>query len=104
MRDVDFVVIAGEAQREPLLFLPAIFALPGLADDVARNVVGEPVRDLAELVDRADVGLLVQLAACRPPRVLAGVDAALRHLPDMNLVGMLGPVDAAADEDETLAV
>ena len=44
MRDVDLAVVAGEAQRVPFLRLAAIFALPGLADDLARNVVAEPVR------------------------------------------------------------
>ena len=33
--DVDFAFRAGEAKREPFLLLPAIFALPGLADEIA---------------------------------------------------------------------
>src|SRR5436190_1614177 len=51
MDDVDLAFVAGEAQRVPFLRLPAILALPGLADDLARDVVGEPVLDLAELLD-----------------------------------------------------
>ena len=81
--DVDLALVAGEAQRVPLLRLPAILAAPGLADDLARDVVAQPLLDLAELLDRADVGLLVQFAQRRQPRVLALVDAALRHLPGM---------------------
>src|SRR5262245_32061401 len=104
MRDVDFAVLAGEAQRIPLLALPAIFSAPGLADDLAWNVVAELVLDLAELLHRADVGFLVELAQGRTPRILAAVDAPLRHLPGMLGVHMLGAVDAAADEDAAVAV
>src|SRR5262249_40557717 len=104
VRDVDLVLIAGEAQREPFLCLPAVLALPGLADDVARDVVAQPILDLAELLDRADIGLLAQLAPRRRPWVLAPVDAALRQLPDMGLIRMLGSVDAAADEHAAVAV
>ena len=74
------------------------------ADDLARDVVGEPLVDLAELLDRADVGLLVELAQRRRPRVLALVDAALRHLPGVRVVDVFGPVEAAPDEHQTLAV
>ena len=59
--DVDLAVIAGEAQRVPFLRLSAVAAAPGLADDVRRNVVGQPVGDLAEALDRTDVRLLVEL-------------------------------------------
>src|SRR5882672_2601349 len=59
--DIDLAVIAGEPHREPLLCLSAIFAFPRLAHDLARDVVGEPVRDLGQLLDRADIGLLVEL-------------------------------------------
>src|SRR5258705_1117235 len=99
MRDVDLALVAGETQREPLLRLPAIAALPCLADDVARNVVAQPVLDLAELLDRADVGFLVKLAQCRRPRVLAGIDAALWHLPAVRRVDMLRPIAAPPDKD-----
>ena len=61
-------------------------------------------RDLAELLDRADAGFLVELAQRRLVGILAVVDAALRHLPDVGGVGVLGPVGAAADEDEAVAV
>src|SRR5262249_29058825 len=104
MRDVDFAVLAGEAQRIPFLARAAIFSAPGLADDVARNVVAELVLDLAELLHRADICFLVELAQGRTPRILAAVNAPLRHLPGMLGVHVLGPVDAAADEDAALAV
>ena len=35
---------------------------------------------------------------------LAPVDAALRHLPDVDVVGVLGAADAAADEGEAGAI
>src|SRR5262245_30655066 len=50
MRDVDLGLLASEAQREPLLGLAAVFALPRLAHEVARDVVAQPLRDLAELL------------------------------------------------------
>src|SRR5439155_1451948 len=62
MREVDLAVVAGAAQRVPFLALAAIFAAPGITNDLARNIVGEPVRDLAELLDGTDVGFLVKLA------------------------------------------
>src|SRR5262245_50432873 len=104
MRDVDLAVVTGEAHREPFLRLAAIPALPGLTHDLARDVIVEPVRDLAELLDRADIGLLVELAQRSRPGVLARIDAALRHLPGMGGVDVLGPAHALADEDAAGAV
>ncbi len=62
VRDVDFAVLSGEAQRIPFLTLPTVFAVPGLADELARNVVAELFLDFAELFDRADIGFLIELA------------------------------------------
>src|SRR5262249_17631756 len=104
VRDVDFAVFSSEAQRIPFLTLTAVLAAPGLADDLARNVVAELFLDLAELFDRADVGFLIELAQRRRPRILAAIDAALRQLPRVRGVDMLRPVDAAADEDAPLRV
>src|SRR5262245_47877543 len=104
MRDVDFALLAGETQRIPSLALPAVFAAPSVADDLARDVVTELFRDLAELFDRADIGFLVELTQRRRPRVLAAIDAALRQLPGVSVIDMLGPVEAAADEDTAFAV
>ena len=104
MGDVDLALLAGEAQRVPLLTLAAVLAVPGLADDFARNVVAEPFLAAAELLDRADIGLLLELALGCRPGPLAGIDAALRHLPYMHRVDVLGPVEAATDEDEAVAV
>src|SRR5262245_1357013 len=101
---IDLAVIADETHREPFLGLPAISALPGLTHDIARNVVAEPVRDLGKLLDRVDIGLLVQLAQRSRPRVLARIDAALRQLPDMRVVDVLGPAQSLADEDAARAV
>ena len=100
MRDVDFTLLTCETQRIPFLLLPAILAAPGLTDDLAGNVVDEPLLDLAELLDRSDVGFFMQLAQRRRPRVLAGIDAPLRHLPDVDVIDVLGAVDATPDEDK----
>src|ERR1700688_5035222 len=98
--DVDFGVLAGETYRVPFLPLAAIAALPGAPGDGAWNVVDQPVRDLAELLDRADAGFLIELALRRRPGILAGIDPALRHLPDVRFVDMFDPAGAATDEDE----
>src|ERR1700733_5548751 len=60
--DIDLVVLAGETNGVPFLPLTAVAAFPGAAGNGARNVVDQPVRDLAKLLDGADVGFLVELA------------------------------------------
>src|SRR5579872_131966 len=102
--DIDLAVLAREAHGEPFLPLAAIASLPGAARYRARDVVGQPVRDFAQLLDRADAGLLIELALGGFPGILAGIDAALRHLPDMGLVDMLDAARAATDEDQPLLV
>ena len=62
MRDIDLTLRSDKAEGIPLLFLPSVLAFPGLADDLARNVVVEPIRDLAELLDRPDIGFFIELA------------------------------------------
>src|SRR5580693_9377229 len=104
MGEIDLALVAGEAQREPFLGLAAVFALPRLADNLARNVVLQPVGDFAQPLDGTDIGFLVQLAQRRRPWLFALVDAALRHLPGMRRIDMLRPLDAPADEDKTGAV
>src|ERR1700733_1131282 len=104
MHDVDLIFCADKAHREPLLRLAAIFALPGLTDEVARNVVFEPVRDLADALDGADIGFFAQLALRRRPGLFAGIDAALRHLPDMGEVDMFRAADSPADEGKPIAI
>ena len=99
MLNVDFVLVSAEAQRVPFLRLAAIFAAPGLTYDLARNVVGEPFLDLTQFLDRLDVGFFVELAQRGRPRILAGVNAPLRHLPNMSLVDMLRAADAAIDTE-----
>ena len=104
VHDVDLALVAGEAQREPLLHLPAILALPSLPDDFARDVIDQPVVDRGEMPDRLDVGFLIELAQGARVGVFAAVEAALRHLPDMRQVDVLGAVDAPADEHAAVAV
>src|SRR6266478_5764065 len=103
-RHIDLVVLAGEANRVPFLPLAAIAALPGAPGNGAWNVIDQPVRDLAELLDRADTGFLVELALRGLPGVLAGIDAALRHLPNVGFVDVFDAAGAATDEDEPFRV
>src|ERR1043166_4557933 len=102
--NVDLAVVSGEAQREPFLRLAAIFSLPRPAEELARDVVTEPVVDRRQMLDRADVGLLVQLAQPARVWVFAGIEPALRHLPGMGHVDVLWAVAAPPDEDEPAAV
>src|SRR3974377_2068219 len=104
MLDVDFAFLSGKAHCKPFLRLSAIFALPGLADQIAWNVVAQPFGDFTEPLDRADVGFLAQLAQRGPPRILAGIDAALRHLPGMSEINVLRPVDTLADKRAAVAI
>src|SRR5262245_26585136 len=95
---VDLLVAAREAHCEPFLLLSAVLPLPGLTDDVGRNVVREPFLDLANLLDRLDAGFLVKLAQSGWPGIFAIVDAALGHLPHVVAIDVLRPFGAAADE------
>src|SRR5450759_3785640 len=103
-RDIDFAVLAGEADRVPFLPLAAIAALPSASGDGARDIVDQPVRDLAELLHRADAGFLIEFALRGLPGILAGIDPALRHLPDVSLVDVFDAAGAATDKDEPCGV
>src|SRR5262245_53432751 len=96
----DLIVLAGETHGEPFLALAAIAAFPGAPGDRAGNIVDQPVVDFAELLDRADAGLLIELARGGFPDVFAGVHAALRHLPDMGVVDMLDAAGPSSDKDQ----
>ena len=65
------LVVAGKAQREPFLRLAAVFAVPGLADDLARDIVLQPFGDFAEAFDGADIGFLAQFPQRRRPWLFA---------------------------------
>src|SRR5690606_35401866 len=64
-----------------------------------RQVVADPIAALGDDLCLGRADLLLQLAQRRGARVLAFVDAALRHLPSLGTL-----VDAAADEDEVVIV
>src|SRR4029078_7155444 len=97
-------VLAGEAQRIPLLRLAAVLALPSLAADLFGYVVDQPSPDLAELFDRLDAGFLVELAQRRRIGLFAVVDAALRQLPDMGPIDVLRAIGSSADENQALTI
>src|SRR5262249_61388595 len=75
-----------------------------LAYDVTRNVVGELVVDLAKTLDRSDAGLLLKFPQRRQPRVLIGINASLRHLPDVGLIDVLRPFGTPTNEDQAGAI
>src|SRR5262249_8518556 len=75
--NIDFGILPRETHRNPFLSLSAIASLPGAACHGARNVIDQPVGDLADLFNRANAGLLVKLALGGCPGILARVDPAL---------------------------
>src|ERR1700728_5358236 len=98
--DIHLGVLSDKANRIPFLPLAAIATLPGASGNGSWNVIDQPVRDLAELVDRAHAGFLVQFSPRGGPGILAGIDATLRHLPDMRFIDMFNATGAATDEDQ----
>ena len=61
-------ILAREAEREPALLLAAIAAAKGDAEQVRRQVVGEPLRMLADDLGPGGADLLLQLAKQRRRR------------------------------------
>ena len=100
--EVDIRILAEEAPEEPVLFLPAILALPHPAEQFGRQVVEIGLRGLRDHLDqvRRDAHFLLQFAQGGLAHVLAFVDPALRHLPEAVGRG----VDPLADKDKALAV
>src|SRR3546814_3224875 len=81
--NVDVAVAALEAGEVPFLALPAIAAPPHLVGEVGRQVVGQPAAAFGDHLGlvRRDADLLAHFTDHCRQRVLAGIDAALRHLP-----------------------
>src|SRR5688500_17705498 len=81
--DVHVLVPAEEAHQEPGLALTAPGLLPDLADQVLGKIVGQLLLGLLDELDEVarDAGLLLELAIGAVERALAGIEAALRHLP-----------------------
>ena len=81
-----------EPHRKPFL---AIAAIPALGN-LGRHIVMKPNTTLGQDIRPVGADLLLQLAPYCLPQGLAGIDAALRHLPQ----GEAWPhVDAASNED-----
>jgi hypothetical protein len=97
--EIDLALRAPEAQRKPFLLLAAVAALQGEADEVRRQVIGQPFGMLAQHFCIARADFLFELAQGGGARVFAGIDAALRHLPGLDAL-----VDPLADEDAAFAV
>src|SRR5688572_5960537 len=98
-RDVDVAVGAEEAECEPFLALAAEPALPDLRHQLGRQIVLQPILALADEARAVGADLLAHLAPGGLQRLLALVDAALRHLP-----GRAGVVDALGHEHLALLV
>src|SRR5690606_28151581 len=62
--NTDGVVGTVKAHGKPFLLLPAVFALPDLAQKLGRQVIGHPVRGFGHHLDQigGDAGFLDQLA------------------------------------------
>ena len=98
-RDIDVGIGAGETQRDPFLALAAITAVQRDAEQVLRQVVGQPLVHLAQKFGLVGAGLFLQFAkACFAGR-FAIVDSALRHLPALDSL-----VDPLADENAAVRV
>src|SRR5581483_5004480 len=104
-RKIDLALRPFEARREPELLLSAIPPFPSQADQLLRKVVQQPIPGAAEDADAANPGLLKQLAARRGFRLLAFVEAPLRHLPPLPLAfWRIGALGAPSHERAALAV
>ena len=97
----DVLVGAEEAGEEPGLALAAPFLLPDLADQILGQVVGELLAVAGDDLDQvgANARLLLELAKRSVERRLAGIEAALRHLPGLEPV-----IEPLPDPDLALGV
>src|SRR5215208_602525 len=102
--DIDFAVVADEAECEPFLRLAPIAPFPRSPGHDRGKVVGIPFRSFGEECHRADVGLLVQFAQGGGIGVLAWVDSALRHLPRIPVAHVLPAGLGLASTDQNDAV
>src|SRR2546425_983595 len=75
--NVDLGLGPDVAKGEPFLKLAAISPAAAFADQRRRKIVGEPFRDFPKTLDRADAGLLEELADCGALGLLVVVDPAL---------------------------
>src|SRR4029077_9385525 len=79
--EVDLALWTFEAGGEPQLFLASITALPGNADKLIREIVGEPLPRPRHEPRAGHSGLLGALAACARLGLLVFIQATLGHLP-----------------------
>jgi hypothetical protein len=79
--EIDFALRTFEARGKPHLLLSPIASFPGNAEEFVRNIVCKPIARPREYAYRAHAGFLLKLAPRRVLRILALIEAALRHLP-----------------------
>jgi len=99
--DGDLVVGSGVAVEGPFLALTEKPSIPELRDEFPREVIIEPVIAGGDVLDKVgrDSRLLLKLAQGGGGGILARIYAALGHLP-----GLLGAVDAVANEDAAVGI
>src|SRR5262249_60211598 len=68
------------------------------------KTLGAPRAHLRDEVDRADVGLLAELAKRSREGILSRIESALGHLPRVDLVDLLGASGAPADKNPAFAI
>ena len=95
---INVAILAPKAHDEPTLFLTPVFPFPDFADQVFRQIVAEPVFELA---DNRGVELPISSTTRALPlsRFLALVDAPLRHLPSV-----FGGVVATSGKNQAVGV
>src|ERR1700734_1129898 len=104
MFDIDFLLIAFKAKREPFLPLAFEWRAPGFLRHAARHIIGEPFGGFGEKAHGGDIRLFEELAQRRMVRIFALVDPALWHLPGMGGHEVGRWKAPPADEDEPLPV
>src|SRR5262249_471579 len=102
-RRIDLVVAAGKTQCEPFLALAAESGEPvGRRPAVRPKLVSQPIR-LGEMDRTPPPRLFPEFAQRRLAKILALVDAALRHLPFESRQDDLGTIAAEAAADQHAA-
>jgi hypothetical protein len=99
--EVDVRVRAGEPHREPFLAIATVPVAHHPMGNLVRDIVMKPNTTFRQNFCLAGANLLLQLAPYRLSRGLAGIYAALRHLPQGEA---WRHVDAASNEDQVPTV
>src|ERR1700760_3108622 len=102
--ETDVAVLAQEAQREPALGLAAIASAQRNTHQLGRQIVGQPVRMLADDLSAIGADLFGHFTQHRAARILARINTALRQLPAARCPLSVWQVGAPGDEYAAVAV